>query len=358
MTRTNRLRTPLAGLLLLLAPALAGAQNLPPAVEFETPAVDFGDVRPGSVVTAEVLLHNRTMSPVRLRSVRPSCPCTEASTDQTQIPPGSAIPVRVRFEPDRHGMLGAIDGRVVVRFLERRDVLALAYTAHVNHGVRWTRTPGGYRLRSTDDAPFTIRTIDGSSPTNPALATPAPSHTLADDVLRPAGPDPTPGPDRAGRRWIVVETDHPGAPALVLAANPDAEVAAGSWLPDPAVALLDPLPPGGETELVVQLHGARAPLPPAGLTLIEHARLDSPDGLTLLPVGVGRDDLIPKLRLLVRAPDRLPPGRRVARADLELTINGLTRRVTVVAPFELPPNTGAGETPTPAQPRPAQPRDK
>lgn len=68
-----------------------------PAVSFEPPAVDFGDIAPNVTATETVRIVNHTAEQVRLASIQSSCECLVATTQTDRIPPGGTIDLRLEL---------------------------------------------------------------------------------------------------------------------------------------------------------------------------------------------------------------------------------------------------------------------
>lgn len=234
-TLTSSLCSVFASLAIFLGPTLAiaqsgnGRQITKPPVSVSADVVDFGDVPPRTKVIRTARISNDSDEPIRITGVRVSCGCTIAEWPEEWIQPGEFAEIELTF--DSGDLWGPVQRYALLVVEGYNRPLRITTTAHVNTGIRASRTydppgqmlAGRITLRSTDGVPFRVRTLSFARETNdaedapgtisrddldPTLATPALEHVIAFDFSKV-------DPDRL-RRWVAIETDHPGAPVVAM----------------------------------------------------------------------------------------------------------------------------------------------
>jgi hypothetical protein len=109
----------LLGLLLVVAPVLAGGQEAAPAPENEAKPVadivektkDFGIVSKGDKLKASFEVRNTGTAPLEVTGVRPTCGCTVANYDKTVAPGGTG---KIEAEVDTTAFTGPITKAILV----------------------------------------------------------------------------------------------------------------------------------------------------------------------------------------------------------------------------------------------------
>jgi hypothetical protein len=74
-----------------------------PAISFDVPALELGDVVNGDVVTREVVVNNTGDGPLVVERVTTSCGCTSAALDPMTIPAGGSGVLTISFDSGAHG---------------------------------------------------------------------------------------------------------------------------------------------------------------------------------------------------------------------------------------------------------------
>lgn len=225
----------IAFLAIVVSPALVTAQSgngrqiTKPPVTVSAEVVDFGDVPPRTKVVRTARISNDSDKPIRITGVRVSCGCTIAEWPEEWIQPGEFAEVELTF--DSGDLWGPVQRYALLVVEGYNRPLRITTKAHVNTGIRASRMydppgqmlAGRIVLHSTDGVPFTVRSLSFATQANgsedapgtigrddldPALSTPALKHEIAFDFSKV-------DPDRL-RRWVAIETDHPGAPVVAM----------------------------------------------------------------------------------------------------------------------------------------------
>lgn len=234
-TLTSGICLLIAFLAIVVSPALVTAQSgngrqiTKPPVTVSAEVVDFGDVPPRTKVIRTARINNESDKPIRITGVRVSCGCTIAEWPEEWIQPGGFAEVELTF--DSGDLWGPVQRYALLVVEGYNRPLRITTKAHVNTGIRASRMydppgqmlAGRITLHSTDGVPFTVRSLSFATQANgsedapgtigrddldPALATPALEHEIAFDFSKV-------DPDRL-RRWVAIETDHPGAPVVAM----------------------------------------------------------------------------------------------------------------------------------------------
>jgi len=206
-------------LALLLSLAWWQAATPEAGVRVEPPMVDFGRLEPGAARTATFRLRNDSARAVRVQSAFPSCKCTDI-TDLagTEIPAGGQVELKATLQaprapgPKDAKVFVTLEGapRPVVAQMQGEVIWAVQPSPPYVDALQGART-GTITLRSTDQAPFRVRSVDGRPPAGASgsdPAAPAQEHGVTWD-LRGV-------PDGSFRQWMLVETDHPRARLIPL----------------------------------------------------------------------------------------------------------------------------------------------
>ncbi len=85
------------------APSQEFGPQRPPAIHFETPVHNFGEVLKGNIVRHDFLVKNTGFSPLEIKKVKPTCGCTLAGDWPKRLQPGESgiIPIQVKTDTFR-----------------------------------------------------------------------------------------------------------------------------------------------------------------------------------------------------------------------------------------------------------------
>ena len=230
----------------------------PPPFEFDPPTLDFGFVSPGAEMEAPVTLTNTSEEPLVIAAMRSSCLCTTLEDlSGRMIPAGESITFTPRMESPKQ--LGPKNASVrfifedygrfeyPIRSVSARDVFAEPAFLQATK-----QNQGTFTVRSIDDQPFRILSVNGREPdfVDPAAAAsaePRLEYELRWDLSQYdsqtcVNPEGEPMPD-----YWVVETDHPDAPIIDLRVRSLCTVPEPMkdrrWLMDDRRVLLDRIHP-------------------------------------------------------------------------------------------------------------------
>jgi hypothetical protein len=164
-------------LALLLVPAACPAQApVPlglgppaPAIHFENPHHDFGEIpESGPKASHGYAVENRGQAALRIRGVRAGCGCSVASVGRRELAPGEGTTIEVRFDP--RGLSGNVHKTLEVLSNDPAEpCYRLTFEATVIRGImpsaagvsfrgvrRGERASAAIRLRSTDGRPVEV----------------------------------------------------------------------------------------------------------------------------------------------------------------------------------------------------------
>lgn len=196
-----------------------GAPQAPPVVI--TPSIiDFGRVAPGSRHRAAFEIVNTGSAPVTIKSVVPSCKCTDVNQlAGTMIASGSKAILEATL--DVPTTPGEKDAKVFLTFEGYAQPMMALMKADASLPIRATpafvdalkKVSGGTILVTSEDRqPFTVVSAGGVAPVfegfNPATDAPRASYTLKWNA-------PT-SPCESMPLWWIVETDRPDCPLIAL----------------------------------------------------------------------------------------------------------------------------------------------
>ncbi len=99
------------GILVLLLAGCGGGQ---PDIEIAAKRYDFGKVKQGEVVTAEIALRNTGKKELKIEVVSTSCGCTSAQVEPEVIPPGSGGKLRIRYDSGVHPDKGHVQRHIYI----------------------------------------------------------------------------------------------------------------------------------------------------------------------------------------------------------------------------------------------------
>lgn len=182
------------------------------AVGSKTQAI--GVVSPLEIVRGSFRIRNVTDKPVTVLKVEAGCRCTFGAMTQNIIPPRGES--TLNYEIDVRGTIGPLRKPINIRVAGVDQYYEVVVQGELQYPVRCnppTIVPNGVgeseiTLTASDGVPFTVMSVDGSTP----------------DVVSRNPPD---GPKalswklrfNVARKWpfaVVVETDHPKAPVIDL----------------------------------------------------------------------------------------------------------------------------------------------
>ncbi|NBX37252.1 MAG: DUF1573 domain-containing protein [Planctomycetes bacterium] len=204
-----------------LAVAQSQQQVVPPApVAVEPPQINFGKVKPGSKLPGKFVLRNLAPSAVTVKSVTPSCKCTDVSLAAgTVIPVGGSVDVAATLAVPTTP--GEKDAKVFITFegfgaptmamLKADATLPIRASPAFVDALKGT-VSGVVQVSSEDQQPFRVLSAGGVAPSfvNFDPASDAPRSTY---ILRWSFPnvacDEMP-------LWWVVETDRADCPLIPL----------------------------------------------------------------------------------------------------------------------------------------------
>jgi len=116
----------LGSLALLLGGCLGGK----PDIAVATKRHDFGQVKQGDVVTAEITVRNSGNGELKIESVATSCGCTSAQVKPKIIPSGGEGKLIIRYNSGSHPDKGPIERHVYIASNDpekaEMDILILA----------------------------------------------------------------------------------------------------------------------------------------------------------------------------------------------------------------------------------------
>jgi hypothetical protein len=345
------------------APAGTGAPPLfsAPPLAFEPDTLDFGMVPPNTPMSGKVRITNVADLPVRIAAMRPSCTCTtvEDLTGRT-IAPGESV----ELTPVVEGLASAGERKSEVRFRVHgydeqisyfiRGVVTRSVRADpANFEMPAEGAPfrGTVRVTSIDGAPFTILSAGGAPPDYadgfaPGHDEPRNAYDIRWDMT---GFDPANCLDASGNRmpiWWVIETDHPGAPVVVLhvrhvvCAMPELPREGQAWVLSELHTVIDRIDPGGSAEVDVVMKFLRG-LPPT-----DTARAVTSESKAFRAELVGRTRGEDRITFRIR----ITPAadvRGVFVGDLRIhSVKGYSRSIAVIGRVaDAPARTAAAAAP-------------
>ncbi len=207
----------------LLFASYAAGQTPPPAntVYCTAPDADFGIVPPGKKINHSFFLVNPTDAPVLVRKVQPTCQCTTAgSIEGKTIPAHGTLEMPVTLQiPSTTGIKKAAVNMILSTGVGPRLTLSAeaAYAVRtippfVNAYDRPENISGVIVLESNDGKPFHVLSV---AKVKPVILTgagvgdePINKHVIRYDFSKLACKDMP--------KWLLIETDHPGAPLIEI----------------------------------------------------------------------------------------------------------------------------------------------
>ncbi len=196
-----------------------------------TPAsVDFGVVRPHSIVEGDIELSNVSAQAIVVEKATPSCTCTTVDLVGKEIPANGTLIMPMSMKTN--DAIGAKVAKVDLLFRGIPEPLTVTYKAETAFIVRanppyidtTTADPSGkieldrsklrgqFKLQADDRKPFRVLSVDNAAPKfldfDPAKDSPRFEYTLLYDF--------TATPDALIPRWVIVETDRDDCPLVDL----------------------------------------------------------------------------------------------------------------------------------------------
>ncbi len=328
----------------------APVQTLPP-IRVTPGILNWGDVLPGSSSDGSVALTNLGTEPLKIITVQPGCKCTTTSgLDGITIPVGESRDLVASL--DAQPAPGTRNVQIKVLFEGYAKPLEINGTAVVTRPVRVrppyinavdeTKHTGTLMLNAGDRIPFKVLSVDGKPPrfVRKEMAQDARvNHIISYDINDHLEPD------GRFRRWVVVETDHPGAPLLeVLLRHRNSSLDVNSSFKQGSYHFnMGRLAPGSSMELKHLTHEATT-TGPVGMVVAEQEGIE----IEILSEEIDdeTDDL--SLKLLVTVSPDMPEGfyyfpvRLYAGNGSEAILPGFVS----VRPDPDPNSTRAPEAPT------------
>lgn len=207
------------------SPAPAADQEVVvPALEQVSPRLDLGLGRPMSLHTGTVTLMNVGDKPIRLGKVQGECSCTDATVlhNKRVLEPGEDVEILIAVEFPREmgnytkGVLVFEEGNPAPFYVPID--MEVGYPVRVNGGARFAIVVsriGTLRLESTENRNFSVLSVHGVPPEfedyDPLTEPPRASYLVKHDWSNV--------PRESLPRWMVIETDHPGAEMMAIPAR-------------------------------------------------------------------------------------------------------------------------------------------
>ena len=196
-------------------------QTAPPApVSIEPPMVNFGKVKPGSKLPAKFVIRNLGSQPLTIKSVVPSCKCTDVNIlAGTVIAPNASVELLATL--DVPGTPGEKDAKVFLTFEGYGAPQMAMLKADASLPIRVTPAyidalksvvEGTIVVASDDGKPFQILSAGGIAPRfvgfDPAKDAPKDSYTLRWTVPNTSC--------ETMPLWWIVETDRADCPLVAM----------------------------------------------------------------------------------------------------------------------------------------------
>ncbi|HBS29635.1 MAG TPA: hypothetical protein DEB06_09350 [Phycisphaerales bacterium] len=189
-----------------------------PPLQQVSPALNLGYHKPGELVQGVITIMNAGDKPLTIGKITTSCECTLADVSKRELKPGEATDLFVGMNIP--GELGQVERGILVAVDGYRDPFVTAVGVEVGFPVRLngggrtagvTGIRGAFKVDSVEGKPFRVFAVNGDEPQfvgyDPAKDSPRTEYQVMYDWA-----------DRRGvevPRWLVVETDHPGAEMFV-----------------------------------------------------------------------------------------------------------------------------------------------
>lgn len=193
--------------------------NEPPAIAFDPPIADMGEMIADVAETVVVKIKNVTDKPIRITKAIPGCGCTTPNWPKDPIAPGASadceitlrpgakqgikLSKNVTFQIENHApVVLKVEGEVVAYVLMTPDMIESPVDASAA-----TNKPTEIVLESTDGVEFKVTEI------SPPVIKDPPADAKKKHVLTVDWPLW----EQAGRQpKIMVKTDHPKAPSMTM----------------------------------------------------------------------------------------------------------------------------------------------
>ncbi len=220
------------------APAASGIRVIAPgtievrpdatAVYGDPADVDFGLVKPGSKLTADVILVNPFQTPMTIAQAVPTCQCTTVEVAGETIPAGGGIAIPITLQvPSTTGKKQAAVNTVLPG-PDGKNVRGprLTLTAIAAYAVKTTPlyidalpsnpVTGSVSVAATDGRPFRVLTVNGRPPVLLTPDQPLAEHVVQYDLGPAATQAERSGSPEVFPKWMIFETDHPDAPVIEM----------------------------------------------------------------------------------------------------------------------------------------------
>ncbi len=190
--------------------------------------VDFGIVKPGSKLTADVILVNPFPTPMTIVQAVPTCQCTTVEVAGETIPPGGgiAIPITLQVPSTTGKKQAAVNTVLQGPGGENVRGPRLTLTAVAAYAVRTTPlyidalppnpVTGSVSVASTDGLPFRVLSVNGRPPVLLTPDQPLSQHVVQYDLGPAATQVEQAGSPEVFPKWMIFETDHPEAPVIEM----------------------------------------------------------------------------------------------------------------------------------------------
>jgi hypothetical protein len=120
-------------MLVVVSWLLAACSGGQPKMAIETAKHNFGQVRQGQVVTADIPVRNVGQGALTIEAVSTSCGCTSATVEPSTIAPGTQGMLRIRYDSGAHPDAGPVQRMI---FIASNDPHTPEHTVLVNADVQ------------------------------------------------------------------------------------------------------------------------------------------------------------------------------------------------------------------------------
>jgi hypothetical protein len=104
----------IVGVMTLGVFVLAACGSAQPDIAVAATVYDFGPVKQGEVVTAEIAMRNAGNSDLKIEAVSTSCGCTSAQVKPKVIPPGSDGTLIIHYDSGAHPDSGPVQRHIYI----------------------------------------------------------------------------------------------------------------------------------------------------------------------------------------------------------------------------------------------------
>lgn len=212
----------------VIAPGSIDVRPDATAVYGDPADVDFGLVKPGSKLTADVVLVNPFETPMTIVQAVPTCQCTTVEVAGETIPPGGGIAIPITLQvPSTAGKKQAAVN-TVLQSPDGRNVRGprLTLSAIAAYAVKTTPlyidalppnpATGNVTVAAIDGRPFRVLSVNGRPPVLLTPDQPLAQHVVEYDLGPAATQAERSGSPDVFPKWMIFETDHPEAPVVEM----------------------------------------------------------------------------------------------------------------------------------------------